>query len=484
MRWRSTIAAALVFAALLAWVLTQERRRVPEEEEVFGLDAAVAQSLRIERADEPTIVLEKQDNGWVITEPFQGLADPDEADRLIKAVVELKPLSSREDVDLSSEDFGLAEAPLTATLTTTDGRQVQVSVGDETPLGNERYAKVSGARRRGGDDRLYVVSSILRTTLWKDPGQLRDKKVARFESEDVNAIELSHGDQQIAVVRATGDEDAKWRMTAPLETVADEWNTKSVIDALRDLRAEDFLSEAKTDAELGLDSPQARVTLTMDDGSTLTVSFGKTADVEIGDPATSTNIVYTRTSQRDEVLLVKAEVLDKVRKSAFDLRDKSVLRFDRADVQRFTVERSRGLSFTVARRPDGWFVEKPQSFEARQSKIDDILWDLEDLSAVKFVTESADQAKLREYGLAVPQTAITIHLRGAEPVKVLIGDETPEGNYYCKTSESPQVVEISQFLMGDLPEDIEALKSTEYDEELEGDFPQTETSSDTTAGGP
>lgn len=484
MRWRSTIAAALLFAALLAWVLTQEKRRVPEKEEVFGIDAALAQSLRIDRADEPTIVLEKQDDGWVITEPFQGLADPDEVDRLIKAVVELKPMSSREDVDLDSEDFGLADAPLTATLTTTDGRQVQVSVGQETPLGNERYAKVSGARRRGGDGKLYVVSSMLRTTLWKEPAQLRDKKVARFESDDVTGVELSHGDQQIVLARATGDDDVKWRMTTPLEAVADEWNTKSVIDALRDLRAEDFLSEEKTDAELGLDNPQARVTLTMADGGTLTLSFGKSAEVEIGDPPSTTNIVYTRTSQRDEVLLVKAEVLDKVRKSAFDLRDKSVLRFDRADVQRLEVQRSKGLGFTVARRPDGWRVEKPQSFDARQSAIDDILWDLEDLSAVEFVTESADQAKLRECGLAVPQTAITIHLRGAEPVKVLIGDETAEGNYYCKTSESPAVVEISQFLLGDLPQDLEALKQSETDLDVEGGFPPPDLPPGAGPGGP
>ncbi len=461
MRWRSTIAAALVFAALLAWVLTQEKHRVPEKEEVFGIDPALAQSLRIDRADEPTIVLEKQGDGWVITEPFRGLADPDEVDRLIKAVAELKPTSSRENIDLNSEDFGLTDAALTATLTTTDGRQVQVIVGDETPLGSERYARVSGARRRGGDDKLYVVSAMLRTTLWKKPEQLRDKKVARFESDDVVGVDLSHGDQEIVLARATGEEDVKWRMTAPLQVVADEWSSKSLVDALRDLRAQDFLTEEKTDAELGLDEPQARVTLTMADGSTLTVSFGKTAELEIGDPPSSTNIVYTRTSQRDEVLLVKADVLDKVRKSAFDLRDKSVLRFDRADVQRIVVQRSKGLSFTVARRPEGWRVEKPRSFDARQSVIDDILWDLEDLSAVKFVTESADRAKLRECGLAVPQTAITIHLRDAEPVEVLIGDETDEGNYYCKTSESSQIVEISQFLMGDLPEDIEALKKSD-----------------------
>lgn len=462
MRWRSTIAAALVFAALLAWVLTQEKGRVPQEGEVFGIDIAQVKSLRVERKDEKPLALERQGEDWIITEPIRGLADTDEVERMIKAVAELKPISSRENVNLDAEEFGLADRDLVVTLTCTDGKEVQLIIGDETPLGSERYARITGGRGRGADDKLYVVSAYLRTTLWKKPSSLREKKVARIETDDVRQLILDHGDEHIVAVRNTGEEDdgVLWRLAAPLEVAADEWSTKQVINNLRDLRAEDFLDEEMSDEELGFDAPQAQVTLKMADGRELTITFGKTVEREVGDPPSSKEVVYTRTSERDEIMLVKADVLDKVRKTAFDLRDKSVLRFERADVERISVERKKGLSFTVARRPDGWRVERPQSFDARQSAIDDILWDLEDLSAVKFVTEAADKAKLRECGLAVPQTVITIYLRGREPIKVLIGNETEEGNYYCTTSENERIVEISKFLMGDLPEDINDLKKS------------------------
>ncbi len=463
MRWRSTIAAGLVFVALLAWVLSKEKGRVPEEDEVFGLDIAQVNSLHVQREGEDPILLEKRDDDWFVVEPFASLASNDEVERMVKAIAELKPRSSREGLDLDSEDFGLADAPLVASVVYDGNRRATVYIGEETPLGSERYARVAGAKGRGADDRLYVVSAMLRTTLWKDPTQLREKGLARFEADDVGEVVLDHGEEHLVAVRAQPEEDIKWRLTAPLETVADEWNIKQLINNLHDLRAEDFLTEEKTDEELGLDQPQARVTLKLGDDRTLTITFGRTEEVEVGDAAESKEIIYVRSSEREEVLLVQADVLDKVRKTAFDLRDKSVMRFERDDVQRIIVEQKKGLSFTVARRPDGWHVEEPPSLDARQGAIDDILWDLEDLSAVKFVKEAATSAELREYGLAVPQAAITIHLSGRDPVKVLIGHETSDGNYYCTTSESEQVVAISEFLMGDLPGEIDDLKQTEPD---------------------
>ena len=200
------------------------------------------------------------------------------------------------------------------------------------------------------------------------------------------------------------------------------------------------------------------MTLATTDGKSRTVTFGSTVTREVGQPAEEKEVVFTRVSGRNEVLLVQAGALDNFRQSAFDLRDKSVVSFNREDVTRVKVERTQGLSFTVARRPSGWFVERPQDFEARQGAIDDILWDLEDLSAVNFVSDDPTPQELRTFGLAVPQVAITIELRGEEPIRVLVGAKTEAGNYYASTSASKQVVEISEFLMGDLPDEVDELR--------------------------
>ncbi|MGC9317551.1 MAG: DUF4340 domain-containing protein [Armatimonadota bacterium] len=460
MRWRSTIAAGLVFVALLAWVMTQERGRVPEEKEVFGLDIKDVTSLRVERKDHEPIVIERRDDRWFITSPIEALADEDDAKRMIEAVTQLKPQSSRTGIDLADEQYGLGEPDLVAEVTYGGGRTARVEVGEETAMGSSRYARI------GGDpvaetDTLYIVGATLRTTLWKDATEIREKQVVLLEPEDVQRVELAHGEEQIVLARAEPEAHVKWWMRKPLQVAADEFNVKQLVRSLGDMRAEDFL-EAEAEVDPGFDKPQARLGLRLKEGRDLTVTFGKTDTREVGDDGEEKKIVYVRTSARPETMMVEADQLEKVQKTPLDLRDRTIVRFERDDVQRIRVERTKGLTFTVARRPDGWRVEKPRSVDARKTTVDDILWNLESLNAEAFIKEKASPSELREYGLAVPQAAISIFLRDrSEPIKVLIGDQVEGGNYYCTTSESDQVVEISQFIMDDLPASMEDLEKQE-----------------------
>ncbi|MGI5819137.1 MAG: DUF4340 domain-containing protein [Armatimonadota bacterium] len=468
MNWRATIAAGLIFIALLAFVWVESSYRVAEEGEVFrqsflglnlyGIDVEKVTKLQIDRAGEETAVFERRGDEWYIVEPFEGLADSDEVMRMVRAVAELRPRASRDGVDLAEEQFGLANADLVATLTYNGGSTARLKVGAEATTGTERYAQVSGS------ERLYIVGADARTTLWKDPLTLRAKTVAKIDADAVRSVRLDHGDEQIVAVRTGVEPDATWRLTEPLQTNADEWNVRQLLNKLSDLRARDFLPPGDVaEAELGLDEPQATVTLAMADAEPLTITFGKTETREVGEPPEEQEIVYVRSSRRSEVLLLTADVLEAVQKGVFDLRDRSIVSFNRENVTRVRVERTKGFSFTIARRPSGWFVEKPRSLEARQGAVDDILWNLEDLSAIDFVTDAATPQELRQFGLSVPQAAITVELRGSDPIRILIGDDTGDGSFYARTGESEQVVKISEFLMGDLPEGIEDLDKGSVD---------------------
>ncbi|MFP3904268.1 MAG: hypothetical protein ACLFWB_08525, partial [Armatimonadota bacterium] len=74
-----TIAAALIFIALAVYIFTSERGRVPEKEELFGLQTRVAQKLEVQRPGEEQVVLERRDDRWYVMAPYQGLADQDTA---------------------------------------------------------------------------------------------------------------------------------------------------------------------------------------------------------------------------------------------------------------------------------------------------------------------------------------------------------------------------------------------------------------------
>ncbi len=467
MNWRATTAAGIVFLALLGFVLVESRQRVAEEGEVFrhrvlglnlyGIDTDRVIKLHVERRDEDPFVVEKRDGSWFITEPISAMANVTEVERMIREISELRPRTKREGVDLTSEDFGLEEPDLVATITYDGDRTAWIVLGGETPAGAERYASVSV------DDNLYVVAATLRTTLWRDPTELREKSLVRIETDDVRRVTLRHGDEHVVAVRDPHDTDRPWSLTAPLATGADEWNVRQFINSIGDLRADGFVDEDGLAAAVrSFDEPVASVQLQLADGRSLEIDFADIPADETDEPDDPRS--YARTSEREEILIVTADDVDSIQKTAFDLRDKSVVTFDRNDARNIRVERTDGFSFAISRRPDGWQVERPRSIPARQGAVDDILWNLEDLSAIEFVEEEADPRKLREYGLAVPQTAITIDLRGrSEPLKVLIGKQTAEGDYYATTSESDQIVRVSEFIMLDLPESVEDLEQVELE---------------------
>lgn len=474
MNWRATVAAGIIFVALLVFVLVERNYRVAEEGEVFrasflglslyGIDAEQVTSLQIHRAGEERLVLEKRDDEWHIVRPFEGLADGQEVMRMVRAVAELRPRASRDGVDLSDEQFGLADADLIASITYNGSKTAALKIGGETPAGVERYAQVTDS------DRLYVVGAETRTTLWRNPEDLREKRVAALETDEVRKVTLDHGDEHVVAVRAAGDDEPRWRLTTPLEAAADEWNVRQVINRIGDLRAEDFVAPAEVEqTDTGFDQPQAQVSFERAAGEPLTVTFGRSLMRGEGDE--EREHVYVRTSRRDEVMIVTADVLESVRKTAFDLRDRSVVSFKRDEVTRVHVERTEGLSFTIARRPDGWFVEKPESFDARQGAVDDILWNLEDVSAREFVAEDPGERELRQYGLVVPQTSITIEFgRRDEPIEIFVGAESDDGTFYAMTGERDQIVRIGEFLMRDLPEDLSDLRDLPMDLDDEDSF--------------
>jgi len=338
------------------------------------------------------------------------------------------------------------------------GRTAQVSVGVDTPIGASRYAQIEGR------DKLYIVPATLRTSLWQEPDKLRLKNLAKFEETDVQGVTVQTPEERVSVVRAGEGDEPRWDLTEPLQTRGDEWNSKQLITKLKDMRAEGFVIEERSDADLGMDKPQVTLTLALRDRDDLTVTVGSQTKQSTDGSAPEMDVLFVRSSERSEVLLVKADVLEGLVKTAFDLRDKSVVQLDRDEVLRLKVESKQGLNFSVARRPAGWIVEKPNVAEASQSKIDNLLWDIEDLSAKSYVTEEATDQDLRGCGLMVPSAVLTVTLRGEDtPIKVYMGDATEDGDYYCMTDQSKRVVTISRFLVDDLPQKAEDLEASATD---------------------
>ncbi len=442
-------AAALVFIALLVYVFTAERGRVPEKEEIFGVDIAQATSLQIVGGD-TEVVLEKREGTWYVNKPFKGLANESSAEERVRAIAELKPVGKRKDADLESDDFGLKKPRVTATLRYGQGDEVKVSIGKDVPVGPETYAKIEGR------EELYIIPSSVLTALKKTAEGLREKKLVDVKSDEVRSLALSHGGIEVKVANRREDDKDKWFITAPITARADEFQVEQVVNSVTALTAEAFVQEVGEASKYGLDKPSLLVELVDKDGKKTGITIG--AECKEAMETDETELVFARADGRPEVMVLKTETVEELRKTPLDLRDKSLLELTKDDITYVRVQSKKRLSFALKRLPDGWHLDRPIKGLATPAKADDILWDIVQLEARDYIEEKPED--LKQYGLAIPDTIIEVHTLGSDEVlKIKIGYAHGEDAHYCQTSESDEVYAVSDMLLLDLPMKVEEIQS-------------------------
>jgi hypothetical protein len=458
------ILAGVLFVGLLAWALTNERGRVPQEGEAFGIDAKTVTKLQVTGGTDQNLTLEKQGDQWMLVAPIQGYADKDTTERMVKSIAELKPGGERKDVDLKDTKFGLDKPQLTAVMTYSGSKTVTLYVGKEAPGGSEHFASIEGRRK------LYFVPTSLRTDLTQKPEALRDKTVVHFEQKDVVLATLQYPDHAMTFEPRGEGEQVKWFLTQPYEAKADEWNCKQVLEKLSGLKAEAFAPDKPLPGQdPGFAKPAVKVTLQLKDGKQWVVSFGSKTKLKLSDSSptvvtdpkqtgTEKSLVYVQLEGRPETLLCLDTSLADLTKTDMDLRDKRIVNLKRENVGEIRVERKQGLSFTARRLPDGWQLSAPTTGRAKASKMDDILWDVNELEAKEFLGE---QKELQQYGLTIPETTITLRVKGeTQPIKVFVGYAKGEDAHYARTSQSNEVYVIADALLLDLPKSVVDIKDT------------------------
>ncbi len=458
-RYQSTLAALLIFVILLAWVLTQERGRVPEKGEIFRLPPEQICKLEISHGDEQ-IVLQREGKKWYLTKPVRGLADNEKVDSMLQSLVQSKP-GKREGIDLTSPDYGLDKPILTVTFHTKTGQTTTIKLGSKAPTGGEYFATISGRPE------LYLFNSSFNTAMEKSANDLRDRKLVHLKKDDIRKLKIERPEVTIVAERISKGDKDHWQLHQPIKTEADRFAIEDVVDGIIRAKAADFADRPEDLSTVGLDKPQAVVSLTTKDGQEQTFRIGKQIKKEVpkeyGEGTEQKRVVYVDLQQRPQLLLVQEDLLNQVSKSLFELRDKTILDFAKEKVAQIEIQSKEKVNFTVNKNEDGeWILETPAGLKADSNKIDDILWDLDGLLATAFEKEHPTQKDLMEYGLAVPHTVITLKMAGrSKPIKIRLGKEGHPGARYCQTSESEQVYQINAtVLLDDLPAKIDDLTTS------------------------
>lgn len=259
--------------------------------------------------------------------------------------------------------------------------------------------------------------------------------VAADQIEELQA-NVTDGDNTRAVRT-----DNTWKLVAPVEAEADSSELSNMASNLAALDIQRVVDENPSDlGQYGLNPARIDIGFRLK-GQT------QATRLLVGDKTPTGADVYAKKPGENRVFLVSGIVEDTFRRTAFDLRDKTLLKFDR--------DKANGLELThgnttlrFQRRGADWVVVQPAAMRADFAAIEGLITSLQATLMQKFVAADASAAELRTYGLDRP-TATASVLMGEERVTLMLG-RTDNAETYARIASRPAVVMVAPTIVADL----------------------------------
>ncbi len=382
---------------------------------------------RYQTAQQDIICQKSEENQWNLLQPMKTKADSDKIQSFLQRLIDAK---AKEFVEEEPEDLGRYQlAPAERELTFWLGEEMSQAT---LYIGKKDENKKSYYARGGQGMTVVLIDEEVFKELPEEIDGWRDKTLITFDRDKVNRIHLAHEEHSITLEKI----ENQWQLTEPLKTKADSWEVDSLAIALQGTKVEGFIDRPqRPDSWYGFDRPQLEISLRVEGEEA-------TPKLVIGKQEKGKTTHFARSSQSPTIYLVKAEDIDKLKKTSFDLRDKVLISYNPSDLDSLTLNLPDEELIVISKSGDRWVIKKPRKYRSKQGEAEDLVWELNSVKMERIADESPSD--LSPYGLEPPKAEINFKLKKGDPLPILLlGNKVEEENrIYCKLKDEPAVYEI------------------------------------------
>jgi hypothetical protein len=398
--WFWTVVAAGLFAFIFLFERRLHKPPAPLQSILPNLKPAAITGVQILPKAQPEIRLERTNDTWVVTQPFQYPAQSALVQALLTVLTHLAPADRITAAELkhlrhADAQYGF-EPPQTTLVLQHDDDQTFIHVGYKTGPGDQLFLQVVGVGE------VYVVDAALLKLIPLEPDAWRDTTLVDLRTITFDRLIVTNaGKAPVELQR--NPTNRLWRMILPgWEPRADSDKVEAALQRLQSMRVDQWVTDdPKADLDAyGLQTPDISLALQQGTNNVVLLEFGK-------NPTNDPKQVYARRGDQSAVVTVSADSLAPWRSPA-DFRDRhlvtltgplNVLEVRAAD------------QFRVLREPtNGWRV-LPQSapaFPADAGLVGRFITNLSDLQVAEFVKDVVTAPDLPARGLAVPRCQIIL----------------------------------------------------------------------------
>jgi hypothetical protein len=308
-------------------------------------------------------------------------------------------------------------------------------VGDAGPLSATLYAK------RDDSPKVLLTTLAGRDLLTKSIQEFRRKRVLPFNRVQVTRLKIAGPRETVVLYREGQGDKAVWKIKAPVETAADQPEVSSLLFALEDLKAQDFIDDPKERAAKRAALGKPLATITLHEGET-----DRTVSLFL-DPRDNT-AAYAESTAREPLYQITRAAAKDLSKGLFDLRAKQLIAAEPDQVKTLVIKTG-VQEYALSREGGAWIVDGDPNTKTDAARINMFVTRVVRLQAEKIVTEKPTD--LKRYGRASPAAElIAAGEQGKLLGRIAFGREE-HGLIYALGSAMTGIFQVRPDILKDIP---------------------------------
>lgn len=278
---------------------------------------------------------------------------------------------------------------------------------------------------------------------WKkgpdDGATKKDKVFTALDSEKIDTLKIKSDKGETTTLGKTG---GAWQITEPLTATADNSEVVQIASGLASAEIVRVVDENATSLkDYGLAEPR------------IEVAFKAAGDKDyrhllIGDKSPTGADMFAKRGDDKKVFLIPAFQETSFNKGTFDLRDKTLIKFERDKVDGAELSAG-GKTLAIAKDGGEWKVTKPVQVRADFGAVEGLVGRLQTVQMKSIVKSDPTPADLKTYGLDKPEQSITLSL-GSARATLQLGGKAADGTVYARDTSKPAVMTVESALADDL----------------------------------
>jgi hypothetical protein len=278
---------------------------------------------------------------------------------------------------------------------------------------------------------------------WKQPDTpdsgKKLEKVFTVGSDKIEEIKITSASGEATTAKKEG---GTWKLTEPVAAAADESEVSGVASTLASADIVRVVDEKPASLnDYGLSNPRVEVAFKANGDKDYRRLF-------LGEKTPTGADMFARRNDEKKVFLISGFQDTSLNKSAFDLREKTILKVDRDKIDSLEIAAG-ARPLAIAKDGGDWKLKTPVDVRADYGTVEGLIGRLQTARMKSIVADNATPADLKKYGLDKPQATVNLNA-GSAKATLLIGGKSDDTSVYARDASRPMVVTVESSLLDEI----------------------------------